>query len=145
VEIIVRPRHDSFTNRIALSGFAPAVAGSNREATVDAGEAMHGGNPGGSSVWYSWNAPKDGTVSVTVTGLGIVPLTEVYRSLTSTTLFSVSREFEFDQTNFIARTTFDAAAGESYSIAVDSLAETSGKFNLSLTYQPPPSNDNFAN
>ncbi|MBI2950028.1 MAG: hypothetical protein HYY23_20540 [Verrucomicrobia bacterium] len=144
-EIIVRPTHDSFTNRIALSGLAPSISGSNREATVDPGEAMHGGNPGGSSVWYSWTAPKDGTVSVTVTGLGIVPLPEVYKSLTSTTLFSVSREFEFDQANFIARTTFDATANESYSIAVDSLAGTAGEFNLSLTYQPPPPHDNFSN
>lgn len=143
--IIVRPSNDSFTNRIALSSAAPSISGSNREATVDPGEAMHGGNPGGSSVWYSWIAPKDGTVDVKVNGLGIVPLTEVYKSLTSTTLFSVSREFEFDSTNFIARTTFDAAANESYSIAVDSLVGSSGDFNLRLTYQPPPANDSFAN
>ena len=144
-EIVVRPVNDSFTNRIALASLAPSITGVNREATIDPGEAMHGRNPGGQSVWYSWLAPKDGTVAATVTGVGIVPLTEVYKSLTSTTLISVSRTFEFEPTNFLARTSFDVVANESYSVAVDSLAGTAGEFNLSLAYHPPPPNDNFTN
>lgn len=144
-EFIVRPANDNFTNRIALSSTAPAASGSSREATMEPNEPMHGGNPGGSSVWYSWLAPKSGTVTLTATGLGVVPLAEVYKSLTSTTSISISREFQFDPTNFIAQTTFDAFANQNYSIAIDSLEGTSGDFSFDLVYHPAPPNDDFEN
>ncbi|MBI4658559.1 MAG: hypothetical protein HY735_06870 [Verrucomicrobia bacterium] len=144
-ELIARPVNDSFTNRIAILGPSPSVSGSNREATLEDGEPMHGGNPGGSSVWYSWLAPRSGTVTLTATGVGIVPLAEVYKSLTSTSSTSVSLSFRLDTTNGVAQTTFDAIGGESYSIAIDALAGRSGEFSIDLRYEPPPSNDDFAN
>ena len=144
-QITVRPANDNFDKRILLPSSAPTVAGSNRAATTEPNEPKHTGNPGGKSVWYSWVAPKFGTVSVTAQGDGILPLAEVYKSLSATALTSVSRDFDFDSIGFIARATFDAVAGDNYSIAIDSVSGTSGDFTLSLTFRPPPENDTFTN
>jgi len=145
VEIIVRPGHDSFTNRIALSGVAPSISGSNREATVDPGEAMHGGNPGGSSVWYSWTAPKGGTVLLSVTATNFFPLADVYTGASISALTVVAgRDFALDTTNRVMTLHFEAVANREYSVAVDGFAGQAGPFDLALKFPPPPPNDNFA-
>jgi hypothetical protein len=143
--LIVRPFNDNFSGRSLINGAAPTVSGSNRAGTLEAGEAMHSGNPGGHSVWYSWTAPKAGTVVLTATGKGILPLAEVYQSISASALSSVTRRIDFDNTNLTVQATFDAAAGQSYQIAIDSLADSSGDFTFALAYIQAPDHDDFAN
>ena len=51
---------ETFENRAMLVGTRKNVIASNVAASKQAGEPDHFGNPGGSSVWYSWIAPGSG-------------------------------------------------------------------------------------
>jgi hypothetical protein len=144
VQIKIRPRNDDFAARIALNGAAPTVSGSNRGATLEPNEPMHAGTPGGKSVWYSWTAPKSGTVTLTVQGAGITPLPGIYKSVSATSSTPVTRTLNFDTAQTIAHATFDAVAGGAYTVAIDSPSGTSGDFSLSLGFQRAPENDTFA-
>ncbi|MGA2244379.1 MAG: hypothetical protein ABSH48_05210 [Verrucomicrobiota bacterium] len=58
------PANDEFSNRNQLFGSRIATFASNAGATKEPGEPDHLGNPGGSSVWYSWTAPASGRVTL---------------------------------------------------------------------------------
>ncbi len=58
------PPNDDFINRTPLAGARIATAISNVGATKEPGEPDHLGNPGGSSVWFSWTAPASGRVTL---------------------------------------------------------------------------------
>ena len=60
------PKNDDFVNRIKLSGSRFSTNVSNAGATKELGEPNHSGNPGGSSVWYSWTAPASGRATLSV-------------------------------------------------------------------------------
>lgn len=58
------PLNDDFERRAPLSGALLTIHASNAGASKQPGEPNHGGNPGGSSVWYSWKAPVSGSVTI---------------------------------------------------------------------------------
>jgi hypothetical protein len=58
------PKNDDFDHPINIEGTSARIATSNNGATKEAGEPDHEGNPGGSSVWYSWTAPATGRVTL---------------------------------------------------------------------------------
>ncbi|MGO8697082.1 MAG: hypothetical protein ACLQVY_05120 [Limisphaerales bacterium] len=58
------PSNDNFATPIKLAGLRTRIAASNKGATKEPGEPDHDGNPGGSSVWFSWVAPASGRVTL---------------------------------------------------------------------------------
>ncbi len=68
------PANDAFASAQAVTAeslenggfFRVDVPGFNWNATKEIGEAAHGGDQGGASVWYSWTAPASGRASVVV-------------------------------------------------------------------------------
>jgi hypothetical protein len=58
------PPNDDFANATKISGSRVEVAVNNSGATKEPGEPDDAGNPGGSSVWYSWKAPASGRVTL---------------------------------------------------------------------------------
>jgi hypothetical protein len=58
------PTNDDFEQRIKIQGPRLHFLTSNAGATKQLGEPDHLGNPGGSSVWYSWTAPASGRVTL---------------------------------------------------------------------------------
>jgi len=58
------PHNDDFSNPQRLSGSRISLLASNAGGTKEPGEPDHLGNPGGSSVWYSWTAPASGRVTL---------------------------------------------------------------------------------
>jgi hypothetical protein len=74
-----RSANDDFKRPVVLQGKRTRVSTSNAGATKEPGEPDHGGNPGGSSVWFSWKAPASGQVMLATN------LPPVYQSPTSTT------------------------------------------------------------
>jgi hypothetical protein len=58
------PTNDDFERRVTLKGSRLNFTASNAGATKQSGEPDHLGNPGGSSVWYSWTAPASGRVTL---------------------------------------------------------------------------------
>lgn len=73
LQFIPAPANDAFTNRVRLSGSRFSTWISNLGATKEAGEPDHLGNPGGSSIWYSWTAPASGRVTLSTNEVPVYP------------------------------------------------------------------------
>jgi hypothetical protein len=134
------PANDAFASAQSVTAealenstfFRVDVPGFNWNATKEAGEPAHGGDPGGASVWYSWTAPASGKADVVVVSgafssqLGVSDrgLLGVYTGSSLGGLAPVGGP------GFSAQEVkLDVVAGTTYKIAVD------GRFN-SATGQP---------
>ena len=127
-----------------MTGASTTVYGRNVGATKETGEPNHAGNAGGKSVWYSWTAPHSATVevttakSVTYSGLSWNTLLAVYTgsSVSSLTLIASNDDSGIGgDGSTTSRLFFNAAAGTTYQIAVDSLDGAAGSVVLAGGYQ----------
>jgi hypothetical protein len=155
IELTIRPANppinDAFANARVLRGNLPVfAAGTNVEATTEAGEPEHDGIVGGASVWFSWTPRASGPVTIETCGSAFDTHFGVYTgtgldALTAVT--SHSPRFRADNScNFVdARLTFAATAGTTYWIAVDGFAGSQGAIALTIRVPNPPANDTFAN
>lgn len=130
------PPNDNFANAIQLTGSFQAVNGTLLAATKEAGEPVHAGFGIGTSVWYKWTAPAAGQVLVAYTNYRFDPVFAVYTGSAVNALTPVeSGEYAV---------TFNAVAGTTYFIAVDSY-NTYGNGDFSFQLGLAPVNDNFNN
>ena len=136
------PGNDLFSNRISIFGFSTSVAGYNAAATKEAGEPNHGGSPGGRSVWWSWTAPADATVTIDTIGSSFDTLLGVYVGNSVTSLAVIASDDDSGGANR-SKVIFGALAGTTYQIAVDGFSAISGSIVLNLVAAPP--NDSFTN
>jgi subtilisin family serine protease len=130
-----RPANDDFAAAITIAGAPFTVSGINVDATKEAGEPNHGGDPGGRSVWWSWTAPASGRVLLTTAGSSFSAVLGVYTGTAVGQLTAVA-------SGSPGTAAFDTAAGTQYFIAVDGAGGASGSITLALKY--PPLNDDFA-
>jgi hypothetical protein len=135
------PPNDAFINAQAIDGVAGTVAGTNVDATVEAGEPNHGG-PGGASVWYRWTAPSGGTAIFDLCG----PETSFDSRLASysgNTLDKLtSLRSDDDGCGGMKSTiSFNVQSGASYLIAVDGYFGDEGNFALRWRVPPVGSGD----
>jgi hypothetical protein len=136
--------NDDFADATTLGGRVPITWGglSNRFATVQAGEPEHAGEAGGSSVWFKWTAPRDGTVNVDTCEGDFDTLLAVYTGATLAGLTPVQSNDEGPgNCGPGSSLSFEAVANTTYRIAVDGKEGAQGSFELSLEQQP--SNDDF--
>ena len=63
------PDNDNLEKAFTLTGSRTHISTSNTGAGKQAGEPDHLGNPGGSSVWYSWKAPASGRVTLSTNNI----------------------------------------------------------------------------
>jgi len=132
------PSNDNFTNRMSMTGTNVTVTGSNVGATREPGEPyikVSGGTSasGNHTVWWTWTAPTNGRASVTVSGNGFPIAVGVFTGSVVTNLTWVAGANGASGANVTAL--FDVAAGGSYQIVVDSVWDSAGNYNLSLTYK----------
>lgn len=134
--------NDSFANAISLNGTNLTATGNNDAASKEPGEPNHAGNPGGKSVWWRWQAPAAGFVTLSTQGsissLGLGG-SAMYALLAVYVGDSVSNLVCVDQSmGDPANLTFHANAGKTYRIAVDGYSSgtastaDSGNIQLSL-------------
>jgi hypothetical protein len=131
------PPNDAFADRIALAGANVSTNGANIGATREPGEPAHAGGLGEHSVWWTWNAPASGRVTITVGG-SFYKVIAIYTGADLASLTPVASSS--------ATATFEAVAGVAYQIAVDGAGSFDFTTSLSVTVAllPPPANDNFA-
>jgi hypothetical protein len=142
--IRVPPANDLFANRIPLSGSTLSVNGSNVDASKEPGEPIHGGNPGGKSVWWSWIAPSSGAFTITTDGSGFDTVLGVYDGSSVSGLTYIAGDDD-NGAGFASAVTFMTVAGTTYQIAVDGYNGASGSIQLNIVAPlPPPVNDPFA-
>src|SRR5215204_1343550 len=142
------PPNDDFANATVLTGLPTSVAGTNTEATVEVGEPELGGFGWGRTVWYSWQAPVSGWVTVSPCGNGSLKATAVYTGNTLGALTRIAASDPeqgggcgFDPSQLA---NFRATAGVVYRIAVDGKQGDSGHLQLEITSTSPPAHDDFA-
>ena len=116
--LIVSPTNDLFAGRTVLTGTPLNGTASNAGATKEAGEPAHANNPGGRSLWWSWTAPSNGTVTFTLAGSNFDTTLGVYTGTTVNGLTLVAANDDYDG-NLFSRVTFTATQNVTYQIAVD--------------------------
>jgi V8-like Glu-specific endopeptidase len=140
------PANDNFSSAQALSGLPASASGTNVEATSESGEPTHAGSGGGASIWYSWQAPSSGQVTIDVCGSDFDTVLGVYTGSAVNALTQVAADDDSCPTNLASTVTFTATSGTTYRIAVDgydySPADTG---NVVLNITGPALNDDFAN
>jgi hypothetical protein len=125
------PPNDNFANALILAGASGSVVGRNRDATKEPGEASHAGGPGGASIWYRWTAPSSGPVTFDTFGFrnqtanSFHYLTALMAVYTGSSLDGLTTVVTNATDN---KVTFDATAGTTYQIAVDSASYTGGGY-----------------
>lgn len=127
--------NDRFANRQRLTGSSVTVNGSTTLATGETGEPNVGGVSGGKSIWYTWTAPRNGTVAVSTVGSSFDTTLGVFTgtSLTALRLVVANDDENLSAGRLTSRATFNAVAGQSYQILVDGYSGASGAVTLSLT------------
>jgi hypothetical protein len=125
------PANDNFASAQLISGSIGTVLGTNAAATKEVGEPSHGGNSGGSSVWYRWQAPSSGSVTITTAGSGFDTLLGVYTgSSVGALTFIAGNDDDLTLGSLTSRVTFNAVGGTTYRIAVDGYLNTTGSIAL---------------
>jgi len=137
------PANDDFAGRADLSAMSLplSVTADNTLATREPGEPPPWS---GLTLWWTWTAPRNGTVTATATG-DLSPALGVYTgsSLAALTLVDANSYAPFQPT--FCRVSFKAVAGTAYQLVVDGHAwDYPGPIALQMTWANPPPNDDFA-
>lgn len=150
-----RPSSDDFSMRIDLgTSFEQNFQSSNTGSTLEPGEPMHWNFPGGKSVWYTWTAPENGTVHITLSTLDFDPLIGIYTGNTLDTLIDLEPARTEQHTTSegvltLSRSVMtEVVEGTNYQIAVDGFAALAGTFEFLLRFEKapdPPAHDLFSN
>ncbi len=121
------PSNDDFASAKVLRGSSAARgADTNVQATKESGEPDHAQNPGGASVWYRWQAPKSGRVTLDTAGSDFDTLLGVYTGNVVSGLSEVVANDDLRSSDPTSRVRFNATAGVTYEIAVDGHNDESG-------------------
>jgi alpha-tubulin suppressor-like RCC1 family protein len=144
LRLVAGPPNDAFVNAITLTGPSQIVTGTNVGATKEPGEPDHGGNAGGHSVWWTWTAPANRSVTLDTTGRSFETLLAVYTGSVVSNLTLVANDDGQGgyRTYLGSHVAFTANAGVVYKIAVDGYDGASGSIvlNAQLSGVAPSNN-----
>jgi hypothetical protein len=129
---VLPPANDNFANRITITGTSITTIGTNNRATREAGEPYDINNNGGESVWWSWAAPKSGTVTISTIGSNFDTILGIF---TGTAVFALNKIISDDDSggNFTSKVTFFTTGDVMYQISVDGFGGSSGSIQLSIS------------
>jgi hypothetical protein len=146
------PANDNFANAQVISGCSGSVNGINIGSTRETGEPNNPDSPTSkTSVWYQWQAPSTGSVTIDTIGSDFDTVLAVYTGNTLGGLTLVANNDDRSQTphEITSLVTFTATQGTIYRIAVSGFDNSSSggdigdiqlnwtEANCSVT-QPPP-------
>lgn len=144
-----QPTNDDFANAPAID--VGTVTGTNIGATLEPGEAVPSCQTNeDASVWWAFNVPSDGTVTIDLSASGFDTVVTLYDD-TFPVLPSADDEIACDDDGgFGTRSLLEdvpVVGGRHYVIRVSGFAGNTGdiSFDYSFTPAPPPFNDDFEN
>lgn len=114
------PPNDNFANAQILAGCSGSVTGTNFGATKEVGEPNNPDSPTSTrSVWYQWQSPSTGNVTIDTIGSDFDTVLAVYTgsSLGGLTLVEHNDDI-VSGTNVVSSVTFTATQGQIYRIAI---------------------------
>ena len=154
---------DSFAGATTISGFPATVSGNNSTASAQAGEPRHSYDPFYSaiaSLWWRWTAQSTQLVEINTFGSEFNTQLSVYTGNSLGGLETVAKneaspggeDFDYGGRGTVplSRIRFQAQAGVTYRIAVDSPSSLGpgepfgGPITLNITNFTPAPNDTFA-
>ena len=143
-----QPANDNFANATDLDsiGTPGTYADNNTGATLEPGEPLILTNIGGSSIWYTWTAPTNGTVSFDTIGSSIDTVLAVYLGNTVTNLTLVAQD-DNGGGGTASKVTFNAIAGTVFRVTVNGNGGVQGNIKLNWSVSEPSAagpNDSFA-
>jgi hypothetical protein len=126
---------DNFADRVRLVAANGIKSGNNLVASLESGEPLHGGKPGGKSIWYTWTPPGTGIATFSTAGSGFDTLMAVY---TGSNLVSLLPEASDEDTAgfYTSGRSFNVFDGMTYHIAIDGFGGVSGDFVISWSFEP---------
>ncbi|HEV7373932.1 MAG TPA: NF038122 family metalloprotease, partial [Pyrinomonadaceae bacterium] len=119
------PSNDNFVSAQAITGCSGSVTGSNVGATKEAGEPNNPDSAGSAkSVWYQWQAPSGGSVTIDTVGSGFDTVLAVYTGSSLGGLALVGNNDDNEDPNtteheVTSSVTFTATQNTVYRIAVN--------------------------
>jgi hypothetical protein len=121
-------------------GFSGTQVFSTVSASNEPGEPVHCGVPGGSSEWFAWEPPTNGTAVITTDGSNFDTVLAVYIGPGDSyaTLTNVACDNNSGTNGKTSRVSFSAQAGVVYYIAVDGVNGASGKVKLHYSVGTTP-------
>jgi hypothetical protein len=134
--------NDDFTTRPTLGSGGPnllnlEVRSSNLNATKEPGEPELAGNPGGKSVWWQWQAPRSGPVTISTKGSSFDTLLGIYTGTSILNLVLAGANDDDADGGLASVKTFEAQAGINYQITVDGVDGASGEIVMTLVADRP--------
>jgi hypothetical protein len=153
---VAAPTNDDFMDREVLSGSTVEVTATNIGATKEEGEYLQAIGPAGHSVWFEWEAPADGWVTIGACSMDFNGLARVFTGTELADLVPAPQGNRNEGPDCAYRQrqySFEATAGTAYMIAVDGDAyrlsgpepDTEGTFTLRIEPTRVPLNDDFEN
>ena len=130
------PPNDLFSNAQTISGPSGRATGSNVGATVEPGEP----GSGSSSVWWQWQAPSSGRVTIDTSGSSFDTILGVYTGTRVDTLTTLGENDDAVGFGGASRVTLTVTAGTVYRLRVSGFFGDEGSIvlNWNLTESPPP-------
>lgn len=123
LSLFAQPTNDNFASPIILTGPMGITNAANTNATFEAGETSHNcqfvNDPGGSSVWFQWTAPADGTITFDTVGSDFDTVLAVYTGNAVNALTFIVCNDGAPPTFYPSTVSFNAVAGTTYHIVVD--------------------------
>lgn len=115
------PGNDNFASAQALVGCSGTATGTNVGATKESGEPNNPDSPGSlRSVWFTWQSPGTGSVTIDTAGSGFDTVLAVYtgNSVNGLTLIA-NNDDAVSGSDVTSTVTFNATAGTTYRIAIN--------------------------
>ncbi len=125
---------DQFDDRAQVSSFSFRGRGNNFNATTELAEPLHGGEPGGSSVWLQWIAPASGIVRFSTAGSDFDTLLAVYK-MGPNGLEELASNDD-DEGFFRSFVEVRVEANQACEVAIDGYLGAQGMIVLSWTLEP---------
>jgi subtilisin family serine protease len=147
-----RPANDDFANAQPLSGASGSITGTNILATGENNEPIHAGTAAPlQSVWYNWQAPSAGVITINTFGTDFDTTLAIYtgEDVSMLTRIASNDDTNNDGTNGRqSMVSVTVAAGTHYRIAVDGFGSEEGTISLIYDFTPAsdaaPANDMFS-
>ena len=146
------PGNDNFADAFIITGATGSTSGSNVEASLETDEPDHYGGMLGHSIWWSWTATADATMSFNTLGSTRVDTTDEMdtilaaysgSNLTSLTKLAVNDDWYDSTETRNSQVTFKVVAGTTYHLVAGGYSTWTGTIMLNWSAVTPPTNDDF--
>ncbi len=132
------PVNDYFANALSLTAVPDVSTVNSINATKETGEPNHAGNQGGKSVWWTYQAPGDGVLSLSTTNSSFDTLLAIYTGATvnALTLVSSNDDAYIGAPHGFSQLVQAVRTNQTYRIAVDGYDGSGGVVFLSYSFVP---------